>query len=95
MAPVLSEMFNRAVMIVAPHGAGLANMLLAQPGTVVIEGVCYEKTRQANHCYHQMAQNLGLRYAAINYPTGCLFMQAADIYPVVNFYLRNLVENTT
>ena len=38
--------FRRAALIVAPHGAGLANILFARPGTPVIE-VCYDNNASA------------------------------------------------
>ena len=34
------QIFSRAVIVVAPHGAGLSNILFSEPGTMVIEGVC-------------------------------------------------------
>ena len=33
-------MFHSAVIIVAPHGAGLSNMLFSRPGTYILEAVC-------------------------------------------------------
>ena len=35
------RLFHDAAMIVAPHGAGLTNMLFGKPKTIVIEGLCY------------------------------------------------------
>jgi capsular polysaccharide biosynthesis protein len=32
-----AKAFNSAEIIVAPHGAGLANLVFCQPGTVVVE----------------------------------------------------------
>ena len=37
----ISSMFQRAKVIVGPHGAGLLNMVFSEPGTMVVEGVCY------------------------------------------------------
>ena len=44
------EMFNSAFLVIAPHGAGLSNMFFSEPGTVIIEGLCYDASR-ANLCY--------------------------------------------
>ena len=35
------KLFHDAAMIVAPHGAGLTNMIFSKPKTIVIEGLCY------------------------------------------------------
>ena len=60
--------FRRAAMIVAPHGAGLANILFASAGTPVIE-ICYDDFGAANTrgmacpaMYAAMAVNLHLPY---------------------------------
>ena len=60
--------FRRAAMIVAPHGAGLANMLFASAGTPVIE-ICYDDFGNPNTrgmacpaMYAAMAVNLHLPY---------------------------------
>ena len=44
------DMFHRALVIVAPHGAGESNMVFSQPGTVLMEGLCYFNG-QLNLCY--------------------------------------------
>lgn len=44
------RMFSRAWMVIGPHGAGLSNMFFTEPGTVVLEGLCYNKGK-ANLCY--------------------------------------------
>ena len=60
--------WRRAALIVAPHGAGLANMLFASHGTPVIE-ICYDDfgshTARGMACpamYAAMAVNLHLPY---------------------------------
>ncbi len=35
------QLFGNAEIIVAPHGAGLTNMLFSQPGTMIIEALCF------------------------------------------------------
>ena len=49
------QMFNRAFLIVAPHGAGLSNAFFSEPGTIIIEGLCYEGGR-ANMCYRSVCE---------------------------------------
>ena len=46
---VAADMFAAAVAVVAPHGAGLSNLVFSEPGTAVIEGVCNEP--HVNMCY--------------------------------------------
>jgi len=65
------EVFQHAAMIVAPHGAGLANMMFAAEGTPVIE-VCYDSQRNPNargmfcpSMYGAMAANLHMPYWVI------------------------------
>ena len=80
-------------MVVAPHGAGLANMVFCESGTVIIEGVCFDWMQpKLNHCYEHTALVLGHRYVAVNYPsTSCHYFQAADIKPVVKYFLHSLL----
>ena len=46
-------MFHSAIMIVAPHGAGLSNMLFSQSGTYILEGVC--NVPHVNMCFQWLA----------------------------------------
>ena len=50
------QMFNRAFLVVAPHGAGLSNVFFSEPGTIIIEGLCYEG-RRANLCYRSVCES--------------------------------------
>jgi hypothetical protein len=43
---------------VAPHGAGLANMVVSRPDVTVVEA----KTRASPHCYAHLANRLNLTY---------------------------------
>lgn len=70
--PSLNEtmvLFQSAVMVVAPHGAGLSNVIFSEPGTVVIEGVC--NPPHANLCYLTMTFILGHRWHGIPSRKGC------------------------
>lgn len=58
----LPEQFSyiyNAKVIVAPHGAGLANLIIAQPGTKVLEIL---SRNWFNTCYAKLAVQLGLEY---------------------------------
>ena len=60
------ETFRHAAMIVAPHGAGLSNLIFASEGTPVIE-ICY-KDNSGMTCpsmYGAMAANLHMPYWVI------------------------------
>jgi len=51
-------LFASAQVIVGPHGAGLANMVVARPSATVVEA----RTRSSPLCYAHLADRLGLRY---------------------------------
>ena len=57
------RMFHKAKLIVAPHGAGLSNMLFSQPGTIIVEGLC--NVPNLNLCYLTLSHLLGHRYYGI------------------------------
>lgn len=70
--PALHEtmsIFNSALLIVGPHGAGLANMVFSEPGTLVVEGVC--NPPHVNMCFQFAAHDLGHRYHGIPSEGGC------------------------
>ncbi|KAK2156205.1 hypothetical protein LSH36_219g02029 [Paralvinella palmiformis] len=62
-------MFNEAVLVVAPHGAGSSNILFCEPGTFFVEFVCNQP--HVNMCYQHVAHVLGLRYHGIPSEEGC------------------------
>jgi len=72
-----AELFNDAVAVFGPHGAGLSNVVFSEPGTALIEGVCNEP--HVNMCYQMTAHMLGLRYHAIPSRGGC--ERVVDIIP--------------
>ena len=55
--------------IVAPHGAGLSNMIVAEVGTKVVEIMTQG---WANSCYGHLAESLGLAYSCLDADEGCL-----------------------
>lgn len=62
---VTAALFARAAFVVAPHGAGLTNLVFSRHGTVVIEMLCNQKQHTTNPCYKDLAVNLGHRYHGI------------------------------
>ena len=63
------QIFNRAVIVVGPHGAGLSNLLFSEPGTVMIEGVC--NAPKTNLCYQVLGYVLGHKYHGLGAGPGC------------------------
>jgi len=81
------EMFRRALIVVAPHGAGESNMIFSQPGTLLIEGLCYDSDKKTNLCYRNMAQALGLRYYGLIYKHQCMKIMPTDIErPLLEYF---------
>ena len=52
------KLFYRADVIVAPHGAGLGNLVIGKPGAILIEFL----THEINLCYAQLMVQLGIHY---------------------------------
>ncbi|MBW4651340.1 MAG: glycosyltransferase family 61 protein [Kastovskya adunca ATA6-11-RM4] len=52
-------LFASAKVVVAPHGAGLTNLVFCQPGTTVVE---FFSPKYVNVCYYAMSDLLGLNY---------------------------------
>ena len=87
------RIFNKAFVIVGPHGAGLSNMLFSKPGTLIIEGMC--DLPHINTCFQMGAHILGHRYHGI--PSiarnGCMkhiHVPPQTFEEVVRFYLDEL-----
>ncbi|MGI4748020.1 MAG: glycosyltransferase family 61 protein [Janthinobacterium lividum] len=55
-------LMRQAELIVAPHGAGLANLAFARPGTKVLELM---PSAALNWCYRHLAAVCGLRYDCV------------------------------
>jgi len=72
------DIFYKALIVIAPHGAGEANLIFSQPGTLLIEGLCYD-IGKSNLCYRNMAQSLGQQYYGLIYPYQCMEITANQI----------------
>ena len=88
---ITKNIFYSAFLIVAPHGAGLANMIYSQPGTFIIEALCQGtwKAGLANMCYSSLALDLGHRYYSVIRPDNCFNTEPKDLRPAVEFALRS------
>jgi len=85
------RMFHSAVMVVAPHGAGLANIIFSQPGTYVIEGVC--ELPHLNLCFQRTAVILSHHWHGIPGRGGCegvVNVSADDIKSIAEYYLSQM-----
>lgn len=80
-------MYNSALMIVAPHGAGLANMFFSEPGTVIIEAMAKMKPL----CFRNSAVLLGMRHHAL-YVSNIKQTRASQIQPAVDYYLNYIMK---
>ena len=90
MEEVMRE-FNKAAIVVAPHGAGLSNLLFCPANTVVLEALC--NPPHTNMCYTRMAHILGFRYYAVMSRGGCeghIDVPAEEIETAVRRLLNEL-----
>ena len=81
------RLFSRAYIVVAPHGAGESNLIFSQPGTILIEGLCYDSRDKLNWCYKNMMATLGHRYCGLLFEKQCMNITAADGEPFVKYYV--------
>ena len=88
------RMFAGAAIVIAPHGAGLSNVVYASPGTYVVEAVC--NPPHVNMCYQWAAHVLGMRYHALASRGGCesvIDVSATEIVDVVRIYAERAAAN--
>ena len=93
--PTLDEtmaMFNRAFMVIGPHGAGETNLFFSEQGTVVIEGMCILRG-QANLCFRNLMRVLGHRFYGVYPVKNCKDTQPKDLEGPLKFYISTLYLN--
>jgi hypothetical protein len=73
------KLFYSAVLVVAPHGAGLANMIFSQPGTYVVEVLCHPTNDNGNLCYSHLDYKLGHHHHGFVGMSGCQIGITIDI----------------
>ena len=97
--PTLEETmreFGKAAMVVAPHGAGLSNLIFTEPGTIVLEGLC--EPPHTNMCYTRLSHLLGHRYYGFLSRGGCeghITVPAREIEMVARNYLLEVNRTKT
>ena len=62
------RLFDRALMVVGPHGAGLSNLIYSRPGTYVIEAMCPGPL--ITPCYIWNTEILGHHYYGVGAKSG-------------------------
>lgn len=82
--------FSSAQLVVAPHGAALANLAFAKPGTSVVE---LFPQASGSPCYRDIADAVGLRYARLTCPPpaaaiGDLHADISELLAIVEPLLR-------
>ena len=87
-------MFNRARVIVAPHGAGLLNMQYSRQGTVILEAI--DNTVNCP-CFLLMAHVLGHKYHAIGATGGrkIVHVNLTDFEKSVAFHIKYAAEHSS
>ena len=92
------RIFNKAVMVVSPHGAGLTNMLFSKKRTCIIEALCFreiEKPWFFPLMYKEMALSLGHIYYGVvpaRYHKSCMEMKAETLEQPVQHCLETIVS---
>ena len=87
------KMFNRAVLIFGPHGAGLTNIIFSNPGTIIFEVNCSDFAVVL--CYTRLAHALGQRYYGHLATNGCvrgIHVNMADLKDDLAFYMKQAVK---
>ena len=86
--------FNRAFMVIGPHGAGETNLFFSEEGTVNIEGQCFIKGN-INLCYRKLMRALGHRYYGL-FPSierDCRNTTPEHLSDIIRYYIDNLYQN--
>jgi hypothetical protein len=87
-----AALFSKANMIVAPHGAGLTNMLFSPKGTVLVE---FMPMLDPNVCYWHLAEMIGHTYSMIpvlNTSNGCMRIDIDELDVILHHPLNQRFE---
>jgi hypothetical protein len=83
-----AALFSKASLIVAPHGAGLTNMLFSPKGTRIVE---FMPMLDPNVCYWHLAELIGHPYSMIpvsNTETGCMRVDIGELDVILHHPLN-------
>jgi len=82
------DIFRRALLVVAPHGAGLSNIVFAPSGVFVVEVL--SRTALV-HCYMSLCEDLGHRYHGIlsSTPNPAMSVDLKYLVRVIKLFLTN------
>ena len=93
--PTLEEtmaMFNRAFMVIGPHGAGETNLFFSEEGTVNLEALCLSGGRIVL-CYRNLMRVLGHRYYGLLPEGDCKDTHPEQLEETLRYYLNTLYLN--
>ena len=82
--------FQRALVIVAAHGAGLANMMFTTPGSLIVEALCHNP--RLIYCFSRQAAVLGHLYAGILPQRHCRDTQPHAVTWVIKDFLNKMLK---
>ena len=78
------DIFYRAKLVIAPHGAGLSNLIFSRPGVIVLESFCI-----VNLCFRNLMSNLGhIHHGYMKNDFSCLQAQASDFKNDIEKHLQ-------
>ena len=81
--------FNRAFMVIGPHGAGETNLFFSEEGTINMEGQCIIH-ETANLCYRNLMRVLGHRYYGLHPDRDCKDTEPEQLEEPVRRYVGDL-----
>ncbi len=88
-----AALFNRAFMVIAPHGAGNLNLLFSEPGTILIDTLwIHYRTHRPNLSFRDLCRFLGQRYYGY-YPSStcfCVDTTADELRTPIQAYINSL-----
>ena len=84
-------MFYQAALVVAPHGAGLSNLIYSKPGTYVLEVLCRDSP---NLCFQQLAESQGMHYYGLVSKSSCgpMTVDVKELLQVAELFLHRIVK---
>lgn len=84
----ISNIFSSSKVIIAPHGAGLSNIVFCHTETTIIE---FLDIKRINLCYNGLAKSLGLIYIGIIAKlesSNCFYVNISFIQSLITTYYK-------